>query len=353
MPRTVTVKRLARSRGVDPDELLLVLWDAGHDIEDTSKRLSPHQLKSVRSTLRELRLAEAKTRQSKSEQGTTESDTEWRELPQLPFEPRQELSAEDVLHVHEVLTEAFVGSQDAVDPPGLKDRGTLESALARPRAGIEFEQPKYGSITLAAAALLHSLIANHAFHNGNKRTALVAYVWFLRLNGRYLLFTEDALYRQVVAAASHKLSSADLPSWRRSDAEVLALYEWTDQYTRAPQRGDRLTDWRRLERLLRSHGAEFSTPRHNKIDITIGHRRAQVVLPRRGSQITPGSIAKIRSELELDEAHGCDSAVFYEGAPRPKDPASIIKRYSQTLRKLSQYDRGEVLVEAAHSWSRK
>lgn len=350
MGRRSTVQRLAKSRGVDAQELLLLLRDSGVDVESVRTQLVPHQLRAVRRALRSAALLDADV-EPEPQTLDPRFELSW---PEVDFEPRQSLTVEDVLHVHDEIALAFAGTDDAVDPPGVKDVGALESALTRPETGHEFGQHKYASVQLAASALLHSIIGNHAFYNGNKRTALIAYVWFLRLNGHYLLFSERVLYEHVVAVASHALVDPTLPSWMRSDAEVLAIHEWTKRYTRAPSLGDRLIDWRRLERLLRKHGAEISTPRRNKVDITLGDRRAQFALPRRGRQIKPGTVAKIRSALELDEGHGCDSLVFYEGEERPKDAVSLIKRYSTVLRKLSEYDRGAVLVESDHhDWVRR
>lgn len=60
---------------------------------------------------------------------------------------------------------------------GVRDRGLLESAIFRPRMGY------YADVIEEAAALMESLVQNHPFHDGNKRTAFVASNAFLRLNG--------------------------------------------------------------------------------------------------------------------------------------------------------------------------
>ena len=64
----------------------------------------------------------------------------------------------------------------------LRDRGLLESAVARPRASA-FGRDAYPDLLSKAAALLHSLTLNHAFVDGNKRTAVLATLVFLDLNG--------------------------------------------------------------------------------------------------------------------------------------------------------------------------
>jgi death on curing protein len=62
------------------------------------------------------------------------------------------------------------------------DEGLLQSAVARPRASV-FGDDAYPALLDKAAALLHSLARNHAFVDGNKRTAWAAAWAFLRLNG--------------------------------------------------------------------------------------------------------------------------------------------------------------------------
>lgn len=60
---------------------------------------------------------------------------------------------------------------------GVRDLGLLESATYRPQTGY------YADLPEMAAALMESLIINHPFLDGNKRTAFVATDTFLRLNG--------------------------------------------------------------------------------------------------------------------------------------------------------------------------
>jgi len=55
-----------------------------------------------------------------------------------------------------------------------------------------------------AAALFHSLIANHPFHNGNKRTAVLAFDIFLAANGYFGLIANEEMYRLAERTASYK-----------------------------------------------------------------------------------------------------------------------------------------------------
>jgi death-on-curing protein len=64
----------------------------------------------------------------------------------------------------------------------LRDRGLLESAVMRPQASA-FGEDAYPTLAEKGAALLHSLALNHPFVDGNKRTATLAMLTFLELNG--------------------------------------------------------------------------------------------------------------------------------------------------------------------------
>ncbi|MDE2227921.1 MAG: type II toxin-antitoxin system death-on-curing family toxin [Alphaproteobacteria bacterium] len=71
--------------------------------------------------------------------------------------------------------------------PGVRDRGSIEAAIARPYSGY------YRSIARKAAALTHSLALNHGFIDGNKRTALYVVNLFLRKSGYRLRHKSQAV----------------------------------------------------------------------------------------------------------------------------------------------------------------
>ena len=85
--------------------------------------------------------------------------------------------------------------------PEIRDRGLLESALARPRASA-FGEAAYADIHEKAGALLHSLARNHALIDGNKRLALGATIAFYGLNGMRLTLTNDQAYDLIIEVAS-------------------------------------------------------------------------------------------------------------------------------------------------------
>lgn len=86
----------------------------------------------------------------------------------------------------------------------VRDVGLLDSAVSRPRSSI-FGEDAYETISLKAAALLHSMVKNHALVDGNKRLAWLSTVVFCDLNGLAPQLTDDEAFQLVYDAASSRL----------------------------------------------------------------------------------------------------------------------------------------------------
>jgi len=115
-------------------------------------------------------------------------------------------TVQDVLAAHELVLQATGGA------PGVRDRGALESALHRPLAtfdGIEL----YPGLAQKAAALFESLICNHPFVDGNKRTAVVVTFTAMRINGLSLVVSQDDAVETAIAVATGRLNLAALAQW--------------------------------------------------------------------------------------------------------------------------------------------
>jgi len=90
-------------------------------------------------------------------------------------------------------------------PMAVRDWGLLESALARPQASV-FGEDAYPSVWDKAAALLLSLVGNHALVDGNKRVGFTCTMLFLRKNDIDLSFGEDEAYDFVIAVAERRIN---------------------------------------------------------------------------------------------------------------------------------------------------
>lgn len=102
----------------------------------------------------------------------------------------------------EMIAQLWPGS-DPVRADDRRDRGMIESAAGRPFHSA-FGQDAYPTLVEKAAALFHSLIANHPFHDGNKRTAVLAFEMFLAANGHSCTLGDTPMYQLAERTASYR-----------------------------------------------------------------------------------------------------------------------------------------------------
>ena len=95
---------------------------------------------------------------------------------------------------------------------GVRDQGLLESALGRPRHLFAYSDPTPDMPRLAAAYAF-GIAKNHAFVDGNKRTAAVVCETFLVLNGYELTATDEEAYPVYLALAAGELSEEAFAEW--------------------------------------------------------------------------------------------------------------------------------------------
>lgn len=97
------------------------------------------------------------------------------------------------------LARALIG-----DPPPIRDIGLLGSAVARPQTTVSGEDA-YPDLFTKAAALLHSIVNNHALVDGNKRLGWLATAVFLDLNGVSVTgLSNDDVYDLVIDVAANR-----------------------------------------------------------------------------------------------------------------------------------------------------
>lgn len=113
------------------------------------------------------------------------------------------MEKEDVLSIHNKQIRLYGGLS------GIRDEGLLESAISQPQAtfGGEFLHP---TIVEQAAAYLFHINKNHAFVDGNKRTAFDVMVTFLNLNDYELNLTPDEAEELTIQVADDKVNKQEL-----------------------------------------------------------------------------------------------------------------------------------------------
>jgi death-on-curing family protein len=328
-----------RQTGLTRDQFAKELADRGITITSTARNLPKGALRRVRKTFRAFEDTSPLSDEVDDSKDGVNEPFEWRIIGhrrQMCY-----LTEDQVEAIHQTLVNDFKESSDPISPPGIRDRNLFSSAVHRPIMAEE----KYPTVELAGAALMHSLIHNHPFHNGNKRSALVTLLVFLDENGFLLTTNEDGLFRFTLRVAQHRLVKRGASDF--ADQEVQTIASWIKDNVRPIEKSQRPIKWVRLERILRRNGCSFEHPKSgNRIDITrtvvrrtgILKREREVTLRAQAGRAGPGdeadrnTIAHIRSKLELDEAHGIDSAAFEEGLA----PAEFIVTYRKTLQRLAK-----------------
>lgn len=118
------------------------------------------------------------------------------------------LAPEVVADIHSEQLALFGG------PDGIRDRGLLESALARP-----INRFAYGETDMAAlaAAYAFGIAKNHPFIDGNKRVSLLALIIFLRLNGIEFAPSEADAAASILALAAGEVEEEGLTRWIRDN----------------------------------------------------------------------------------------------------------------------------------------
>ena len=401
MARGTTLRKLAEEAGVDLDEALVCAWDAGHEfLEDGNDRVPANAVMSVRRSLglinpkeiqrlsyweqewgldregvivrlaadygihvnkgarvlpkgafRRLRVAgQVRDLATDGADGDSPDDIggaveevyEW--SPPGHCRDVVGLIEGEVCQIHDALANDFASSGDPIEPPGVRDQNLLASAVSRPETALGNVR-KYTTVEVHAAALLHSLALNHAFHNGNKRTALVSLLVVLDRNNVLLTCTDDQLFKLVLRVAQHRLVPKG--KGQQSDREVVAIADWICQHGRPIQRGERPLRWRDLRKKLEQLGCVvgpplpgnkvkiqrtvneklWGIPRTRKLKVTSGYRND-------GAEADVNTLNHIRRELRLDEKCGVDSEHFY-GKDRQL-PDEFIAQYRPLLRRLGR-----------------
>lgn len=124
------------------------------------------------------------------------------------------LRIEEVLYIHDRIIERTSGSH------GVLHGERLASAIERPKAGFGGVE-LFPTIFLKAAALMHSLISDLAFVDGNKRTGTGAAWNFLAINGWDLRVEQPELVEFAVAVANESFSVEDVATWLKNNSTRL------------------------------------------------------------------------------------------------------------------------------------
>ncbi len=372
--KSLTVQQLAEASALDVDEVLLSLWDAGFEqVNDPDDLLRSSEVEAARRTLglpspRDLvRLAYWSKALDQSEsdlQGLLRA-AGFRLTPRMNTIPKGAVSflrkvarSTKLVDIPRVPPPPAPNPQEKIAPLEWRTVGHAREVRTLASEEIEKESaifrqatslgkiPKYPSVEMAAAALLHSIVHNPPFYNENKRTGLVGMLVLLDENGLMLTCDEETLFKLVLRVAQHQVvprTHAEL-----ADREALWIADWIEGNSRSVEKGEWPLQWRKLKHVLAESGCSWIPASvGNRLNITrrvegrtrLGFRTqrelsTQVKYLDDGREAPRHVLHKIRRDLELDEEHGIDSASFYGTAPKSVD--DFIIHYRKTLRRLAR-----------------
>ena len=115
------------------------------------------------------------------------------------------LDSQDLYVLHNQLLARFGGLE------GIRDEGLLESALHRPVQKFQYEAKS--TLPELAASYSYGIARNHPFFDGNKRSALLAAIVFLEINGMKFLATEEEAALETLALAAGERTEEEYSSW--------------------------------------------------------------------------------------------------------------------------------------------
>ncbi|WP_435236769.1 type II toxin-antitoxin system death-on-curing family toxin [Psychromonas sp. PT13] len=239
-----------------------------------------------------------------------------------------------VKFIHEYLVDYFKDKEDPVSPPGIKNEGILESSVQRPFMSVG-GRDAYTGVFNKGAALFHSLINNHCFHNGNKRAALLSTIVYLGEHGYWVTVPSDEdMFEFTRMSAAHELCE------KRSD-ELDIISEWFKSNSRRRTNGEHMLKLHELREILSGFGFDFGDHNSNgrAIEIIKDGKVVTKILKKgaKGKEdYDKQYIQRLRKKLKLTSAYGIDSYTFYGERGFSETLGKFMKMRHQVMRELAK-----------------
>ena len=124
------------------------------------------------------------------------------------------ITKNEILILHQLSIENYGGAD------GIRDEGLLESAIARPYQTFGGEN-LYHNVYERAAAIAESLIINHPFVDGNKRTGFLGMFALLNLEGLTLSASKEEAYQTTIAISTGTVTFEEIIEWLKANTKPL------------------------------------------------------------------------------------------------------------------------------------
>lgn len=264
-----------------------------------------------------------------------------------PFKGAKTLGIFDVLHAHYLIVDYFFKDGEGIGGIGPRDATLLGSTLGRQTSGYG-DFSKWNDDLDICATLFFGLIKNHAFHDGNKRTAFLSLLYHLWIIGRVPDAKQKEFEVLALRVADNSLYQykAYESFQKEHDPEVRFISHFLKRNTRKIDKRNYMITYRELDTCLQRFDFALKNPDKNGIDVVKIEqvkqvfRAPEITEKRIGAIAFPGwtrevckaEIDKIRKLTKLTPNHGIDSEVFFKGA----FPLGVfIDRYKNLLERLA------------------
>jgi death on curing protein len=124
------------------------------------------------------------------------------------------ITKEEILLIHDQVVKLHGGAN------GVRDMNGLESAIARPYQSFGGDD-LYPSCFEKSAAIGESIIMNHPFVDGNKRTGYVLMELVLRLENVRIIATDEQLYQFVIDISTGEKRFEEIAEWLKANSSKL------------------------------------------------------------------------------------------------------------------------------------
>lgn len=255
----------------------------------------------------------------------------YKKLDDSPFTTRGLISYYDVLKAHYLISDYFIHEGEEV-VYGLKDANTLGSALGRQVTGYG-EYQKWKKPEEICATLFFGLVKNHAFHDANKRTALLTLLYQLYRFGRTIQVRQIEFENLAVnvAMSNYKNYKKFEKFKNKEDGEILFLADFIRSATRNIDKRFYPVTYQQLNTLLKRYDCYIEDATGNYADIMkikqektllgLGTkqrhvRMIQIGFPGWKRQVNPKALKEVLKACQLTDEHGIDShSFFHDGEP--------------------------------------
>jgi death on curing protein len=120
------------------------------------------------------------------------------------------ITKEIVLRLHELSILKYGGGN------GTRDEGLMESAIARPYQTFAGED-LYPTVFEKAAAIAESIIINHPFVDGNKRTGFLVMLAILKNENYQLVISNEEIYNFTIKISTGEIKFEEIVEWLKSN----------------------------------------------------------------------------------------------------------------------------------------